>query len=258
MATPMTAKQFTKQMDTWGIAYKAIHSDWATHNREGHGDWGPVYGVGLHHTGSDDQKGMPSILWSGYSDLPGPLCHGGIAEDGTLLLSGWGRCNHFGLGDSKVLNHVVMEDYTGNLKPAKADTDGNAHFYGFEIMYSGEHLMSVAQQKTALRVSAAICAWHNWTEKSVIGHGEWQPGKWDPGYAKGKIIDMASLRTQVKKEIDKGANPAPHVHTVRAGETPWSIAKEELGDGNRWIDIVKLNPSMVVLSPGDALKLPAR
>src|SRR5678816_1179785 len=149
MATPMTAAQFTKLLTDWGIPHKAIHEDWTTHNRNHKGNWGPVNGVVLHHTGSDEQTSMPSVLWDGYANLPGPLCHGGITKAGVVLLSGWGRCNHAGLGDKQILNHVINEDYTGNLKPHVADTDGNSHFYGFEIMYSGEHVMSPAQQKTA-------------------------------------------------------------------------------------------------------------
>jgi len=30
------------------------------------------------------------------------------------------------------------------------------------------------------RAAAAICRHHRWTERSVIGHKEWQPGKVDP------------------------------------------------------------------------------
>lgn len=256
--TPMTAAQFTHQLETWGIPYKPIHPDWATHNRNSKGPWGPVYGIGLHHTGSDDQTGMPAVLWDGRTGLPGPLCHGGITKAGLLILSGWGRANHFGLGDSNVLEHVQKENYTGVLKPHIADTDGNAHFYGFEIMYSGEHIMSAAQAHTAARLSAAICAFHNWTKRSVIGHGEWQPGKWDPGFQEGKMIDMAAMRNTIGDELDKGAHPVGAVHTVKAGDTPWSIAEKELGNGARWLEIVKLNPETVILVPGEKLKLPEK
>lgn len=261
MATPMTAKQFTKLLDIWGIPYKPIHDNWATHNRNHVGEWGEVHGTMLHHTGSDDQKNMPSILWGGYEGLPGPLCHGGITKAGLVLLSGWGRCNHAGKGDAAVLQHVIKEDYSGNLTPRSNTVDGNRHFYGFEIMYSGEHEMSDAQMYTSTRLGAAISSWHKWNEKSVIGHGEWQKGKWDPGIRDDDIYNMSSIRTQVKREMLAGANPGPlpptpRTHTVKAGETPWSIAKAELRDGNRWLELVKLNPEIVILTPGQKLKLP--
>lgn len=259
MATPMTAAQFTKQLDTWDIPYRPIRKDWATHNRAGHGPWGPsVNGIVLHHTGSDEQTNMPSILWHGYEGLPGPLCHGGITKAGVVLLSGWGRCNHAGSGDIEVLNHVISEDYTGQLTPKANTVDGNARFYGFEIMYSGEHVMSTAQLETSTRLSAAICAWHKWTEKSVIGHGEWQRGKWDPGIRDGQMMYMPDVRNLVRYEINRGANPLPGFHTVVKGETLSSIASRELGDTKRWLEIVKLNPDIVTITPGQVLKLPAK
>jgi hypothetical protein len=76
-------------------------------------------------------------------------------------------------------------------------------------MYSGNHEMSAAQYATALKLSAAICDFHGWTDKSVIAHGEWSDDKWDPGYAPGKIMDMTKVRADVKKTIVIGANPTP-------------------------------------------------
>jgi len=268
MAQPMTAKQFIDLLTEWNIPFKAIHPDWATHNRNHKGNWGPVNGVALHHTGSDDQKDMPAYLWSGDAELPGPLCHGGIDLGGTVLLCGWGRCNHAGLGDGNVLEKVISEDYTGNLKPKVQDTDGNARFYGFEIMYSGKHVMSDAQLYTAVRVSAAICTFHNWKPESVIGHGEWSTQKWDPGYKwdaklqKGYMYDMSLMRARVNAEIAYGPagkpKPVQRTHKVIAGETPWQIAKKELGDGSRWPEIIKLNTETIVLTPGQLLKLPPK
>ncbi|MFI1759708.1 LysM peptidoglycan-binding domain-containing protein [Streptomyces sp. NPDC020571] len=40
---------------------------------------------------------------------------------------------------------------------------------------------------------------------------------------------------------DSGTGSAAPVHTVRAGESLWSIAEEELGDGERWRQIAALN-----------------
>ena len=259
---PMTASEFVELLEDWNIPYRRIKETWYNHNRNTKGAWGPVNGVMLHHTGSDNQTDMPDILWNGYDDLPGPICHAGIDVNGVVLLSGWGRCNHAGLGDSKILAKVTSEKYTGNLKPTVADTDGNAHFYGFEIMYSGEHVMSVDQQKTATRLSAAICTHQGWTEKSVIGHGEWQPGKWDPGYKKGTIMDMNAARGVVAFEIEKGpyvpTPPVSETYKVVAGDTPWAIAARFLGNGNRWIELVKANPQIAILVPGDVLKLPEK
>lgn len=216
MATPMTASQVVAQLKKWGIAYKEVTVggvSWKTHNREGHGAWGPINGFIWHHTGADVSNAAAyaaGTLWSGITGLPGPLCQFSISTDGTLYLVGWGRANHAGGGDPVVLNHVINEDYTGQLHPTKGNSngvDGNAHFYGCEIQYSGSHKMTDAQYITALKLSAAICDFHNWKDKSIIGHGEWSSDKWDPGYAPGKIMDMTKVRADVKTTLAAGPKP---------------------------------------------------
>lgn len=209
MATPMTAVQVVAQLKRWGIHYVEIPG-WATHNRNQKGAWGPINGFIWHHTGADvtDAKGYAaSTLYNGLADLPGPLCHFSIGKDGTVYLVGWGRANHAGGGDPVTLQHVIDEDYTGQLHPTRGNSngvDGNAHFYGVEIQYSGSHEMAAAQYATALRLSAAICDFHGWTERSVIAHGEWSSDKWDPGYAPSKIMAMPAVRADVKATLTAG------------------------------------------------------
>lgn len=217
MATPMTATQVVAQLKKWGIRYVEIPG-WATHNRAGHGAWGPINGFVWHHTGADvankDAKSYAaSTLYNGITGLPGPLCHFSIGLDGTVYLVGWGRANHAGGGDPVTLQHVINEDYTGQLHPTKGNlngVDGNAHFYGVEIQYSGNHQMADAQYKAALRLSAAVLDFHvqrdGWSEdaESVIAHGEWSSDKWDPGYAPGKIMAMPGVRADVKATLAAG------------------------------------------------------
>ncbi|MGW4493732.1 peptidoglycan recognition protein family protein [Streptomyces sp. NPDC004376] len=211
MATPMTATQAVTQFKKWGLRYLEIPG-WSTHNREGHGAWGPVNGFIWHHTGADVTNSnaksyAATTLYNGITDLPGPLCQFSIGVDGTVYLVGWGRANHAGGGDPAVLQHVIDEDYTGQLHPTRGNAngvDGNARFYGVEIQYSGSHTMTDAQYKAALRLSAAILDWHGWSAKSVIGHGEWSNDKWDPGYAPGKIMNMVGVRTDVAATLTAG------------------------------------------------------
>lgn len=268
----MTAIEWVALLDKWGIKH-VERNGWASHNRAGHGEFGDMHGIVVHHTGSHNSaSSQGDLLWNGYASLPGPLCHAGIAPDGYVYLTGWGRTNHAGLGDSTILNHVIQEDYDAskNLRPTKADKDGNAVFYGFEIMYDGETPMSDAQRKTIVRICAAICTHHNWNAHSVIGHGEWQPGKWDPG-AHGKLIDMGSFRSEVAQAIKEGPvpklptrpkpptpNPTGTV-TVQAGDTLMGLAEKYLKDPKRWTDIVAANPSLLKsLVPGQKLTLPGK
>ena len=83
-------------------------------------------------------------------------------------------------GDDDVLRAVIAEKA---LPPDnEANTDGNRHFYGFECenLGDGEDPWPAVQLEAIEKAAAAICRHHGWTERSVIGHLEWQPGKVDP------------------------------------------------------------------------------
>lgn len=222
MATPMTASQIISQLNAWHVAHKEPFSDWKTHNREAATGktFGPVHGVVVHHTGADDTS--MAFLHNGTTALPGPLCQFSIDPQGIVNMIGWGRANHAGGGDPAVLDHVIKEDYTGQLTTHKGEGDpgaydGNDVFYGIEIVYSGSHGMSGLQYKALTRLCAAICAFHKWTEKSVIGHYEWNDQKWDPGYKPGTHMDMSVVRKDIGTQIKAGANP---VTTPKPVPTP--------------------------------------
>lgn len=229
MAKPMTAAQIVAQLKKWGIKYKEVSvggKSWKTHNRNSVGSWDQLNGFIWHHTGVDVSNASAyaaGTLWSGFSGLPGPLCQFSIGTDGTVYLVGWGRANHAGGGDPVVLAKVQSEDYTGQLRPTKGNSngvDGNRHFYGVEIQYSGSHKMTDAQYQAALKLSAAIIDFHGWTEKSCIAHGEWSNDKWDPGYASGKIMDMVKVRADIKTVKAKGPGGTTTPTTPKPPTTP--------------------------------------
>jgi hypothetical protein len=264
MAKPITAERFIKLCEEWGVKYRAIKSTWPTHNRNHKGPWENLNGIMMHHTGPfGTVRGMEQILWDGYSGLPGPLCHSGIDPSGILTLAGWGRANHAGLGDPDVFEKVKSENYTGILKPRTASIDGNAHFYGFEIMADGNKPMTDEQRITSVRVAALLCTEHRWKAESVIAHGEWQPGKWDPGANK-KLIDMARFRNEVEQAIKEGPKPKlptrPKPKTkeivVARGDTFFSLAKKYYpGHGpDGVIELLEDNPHLLRI--GDKLIVP--
>jgi hypothetical protein len=155
-----------------------------------------VYGVMIHHTVTSGSEHTVGICRDGRPDLPGPLCHGVITKDGVLHLVGYGRANHAGPGDDDVLRAVIAEKA---LPPDnEANTDGNRHFYGFECenLGDGKDPWPEVQLEAIEKVAAAICRHHGWTERSLIGHLEWQPGKVDPcGFT------MASMRERVRDRL---------------------------------------------------------
>lgn len=200
MPAPLTADQVVAALRAEGVKVVEYKS-WRTHNRNSVGPWGPVNGVMIHHTVTSGTAGSVDLCYDGRSDLPGPLCHGVIAKDGSVYLVGNGRANHAGAGDGDVLAAVVAES---PLPPDNdADTDGNRYFYGFECVNLGDNVdpWPDAQVEAIVRASSALCRAHGWGQvgdTSVIGHLEWQPGKVDP---RGPGISMSDIRRRVAERL---------------------------------------------------------
>ncbi|WP_128819561.1 peptidoglycan-binding protein [Streptomyces sp. S063] len=179
MATPLSADKLLKALRDEGL-HVVEHRSWRTNNRNHKGSWGPMHGVMIHHSVTSGTASSVELCYNGHSALPGPLCHGVIAKDGTVHLVGSGRANHAGLGDDDVLRAVIAEKA---LPPDnEANTDGNRHFYGFEAVNLGDGKDPWPEEQLLAieRAAAAVCRAHGWSERSVIGHLEWQPGKVDP------------------------------------------------------------------------------
>ncbi|MGW2328357.1 peptidoglycan-binding protein [Streptomyces sp. NPDC001700] len=199
MATPLSADRLLKALRNEGLTVHE-YRNWRSHNRNSKGPWGPVNGVMIHHTVTSGTASSVELCYEGHASLPGPLCHGVIDKKGEIHLVGNGRANHAGLGDNDVLNAVINE--TKLPTDNEADKDGNARFYGFECVNlgDGDDPWPEAQKLAIEKVSAAICRAHDWSERSVIGHLEWQPGKVDP-----RGFTMNSMRTRIAKRL--GAKP---------------------------------------------------
>lgn len=221
MATPLTADRFVAALKAEGVRV-VERSGWKTRNRNHKGPWGGVNGVMVHHTGPySTEKGMVDLCWSGYSGLPGPLCHGVVDRAGVVHLVGYGRANHAGNGDDDVLAAVVAE--TKLPVDNEANTDGNRHFYGFEcINTGGGQSWPDAQVEGMVRIAAAICRAHGWSAASVIGHKEWQPGKPDPAG-----IDMNAFRARVDARLKApaGSKDTPPEEDPLAGMSKADIAQ---------------------------------
>ncbi|CAL9537363.1 hypothetical protein SUDANB120_04174 [Streptomyces sp. enrichment culture] len=195
MAAPMSADRFIDALRNEGLTVVEVGA-WRTHNRNHKGPWGPVHGVMIHHTVTRGTAYTVQLCRDGHEALPGPLCHGVITKDGRVHLVGYGRANHAGSGDRDVLAAVIAER---RLPPDnERDTDGNRHFYGFECenLGDGRDPWPTVQLDAMARAAAAVCRVHGWTERSVIGHLEWQPGKPDP-----RGFTMDSFRTRVGERL---------------------------------------------------------
>ncbi|MFF6985585.1 peptidoglycan-binding protein [Streptomyces sp. NPDC010273] len=209
MATPLSADALVAALRAEGVTV-VEHAGWRTHNRAGHGAWGPMNGVVIHHTVTTGTTASVSLCYNGDSELPGPLCHGVIAKDGTVYLVGNGRANHAGSGDGDVLAAVIAEKATLPA-PKKNDTDGNVHFYGFECVNlgDGKDPWPAVQLEAMVRASTALCRAHGWSARSVIGHKEWTNTKIDPkGFTMGDFRSRVATRLKEKPAGSSGSSPS--------------------------------------------------
>jgi hypothetical protein len=233
MTAPMTAAQALTQIRKWRVPF-AIVPGWTTRNRAGHGAFDDVNGFVVHHTGDDalDSVDLSTII-NGRSGLPGPLAQFGCADDGVIHVVACGRANHAGGGDQRVLDAVRAESY-GDYPPTPHEhtgsaraVDGNAHFYGVETFYSGARPPSSRAYASLVLLAAAICDFHGWSSKSVIGHKEWSDWKSDPG-----SVDMKTFRSDVAAALRKG----PAVSSTTPKPTRVSRARALLKDAIELLD----------------------
>ena len=227
MAVPLSADRMLAALRAEGVRV-VEHPGWRTHNRAGHGAFGPMNGVLVHHTAGAG-PGDGQIVWEGRADLPGPCAHAYLDKRGTVLLTGNGRANHAGGGDGAVLRAVIAESY-GDRPPAPHQhegsagaVDGNARFYGLEMsnLGDGSDPWPAVQYDQAVRWAAGICRAHGWTEKSCIGHKEWSDWKPDP-----RGIDMVTFRADVAARLTHPANWNPSTEEdPMAGMTKADIYK---------------------------------
>lgn len=194
MATPLTADQILAKLRAEGLTVHE-HTGWRTHNRDTATGktFGPVIGVLIHHTAGHGDK---ELCYNGRPDLPGPLCHSWLGKTDGLWMIGHGRANHAGLVDLDVLN-ALRAEASPLPHDDQANADGNDCLYGLEIENLGNVLdpYPASQYHQAVLWAAALCRAHGWSEKSVAGHKEVQPGKIDPSF------DMDDFRADVKKQL---------------------------------------------------------
>lgn len=159
---------------------------WQTRGRPpSKGDFDPV-GVLCHHTATGPKTSNASVvklLVNGRSDLPGPLCHFGLARNGTVYIIASGRANHAGKAKA-----------SGTVSAG----DGNALYIGIEAFNDGvgEKWSNTQMEAYALLAAVLSVKITKNSYKTVRGHKETSvTGKIDPTF------NMTDFRTRVAGKI---------------------------------------------------------
>ncbi|RSM73440.1 N-acetylmuramoyl-L-alanine amidase [Kibdelosporangium aridum] len=173
------AREINARLRAAGIT---VH-EWAGWESRGNGQTSAYEGCIVHHTAT--AYGMaPAILVNGRPDLAGPLCNYAGNVDGSVTVIAAHPANHAGAGGGR------------SMGPLPVTTTFNRRVMGLEIVYPGNQPMTQAQYRTAA-IWARIVT-------DVLGYGDIQrarahaetsaTGKWDPGFAPGRTIDMNAFR----------------------------------------------------------------
>lgn len=153
----------------------------------GHGDFGEIWGVVAHHTGS---FGATPGSIANHPQL-GLCSQLHLGSDGVYTVVGAGIAWHAGEGSYPGLPRNAANQYTIGIEAANdgGGTPGRPHRSSW----------SDAQYNAYVRGVAAILRHLGHDASHVIAHREWAgaaQGKWDPG-----AIDMTIFRADVQKAI---------------------------------------------------------
>ena len=163
----------------------------------GNGQTSAYEGGLVHHTATGYGIALPgtgvgNLLINGRPDLRGPLCNYAGNDDGSITVIAAHPANHAGASGGR------------SMGPLPVTTLFNRRVLGLEIVYPGTSPMRDAQFRSALVWSKAVA--------DVVGRGDVErvrahaetsiTGKWDPGFAPNRTIDMAAFRNAARNVED--------------------------------------------------------
>lgn len=157
--------------------------EWPGWETRGNGQSSAYEGAIVHHTATAFGS-APAVLVNGRPDLAGPLCNYAGNADGSVTVIAAHPANHAGASGGRA---------TG---PLPVTSLFNKRVLGLEIVYPGTVPMRAAQYRTAAiwsRIAVDVCGYGD--IQRARAHAETSiTGKWDPGEAPSRTINMAAFR----------------------------------------------------------------
>lgn len=160
----------------------------------GHGDFGKIWGVVIHHTGGNNS---PVSEISHHPSL-GLCSQIHLAKDGLATMCGVGIAYHAGYGSYPGLPEDAANGVTIGIENVNLPPQGGAHREGWGDV----------QYEAMVKTVAAILRKLGQDSSHVISHQEYagrKQGKWDPG-----SINMDIFRDDVAKQIGGHKPPVHH------------------------------------------------
>jgi N-acetylmuramoyl-L-alanine amidase len=221
--------------------------EWPGWEARGNGQSAAYEGGIVHHTASGYGMALPgtaigNVLVNGRSDLPGPLCNHSGNEDGSVTCIAAHPANHAGASGGRSMGPLP----TTNLF--------NKRVMGLEIVYPGTSPMRDAQYRAAqvwARAVADVCG--DGDMQRVRAHAEVSiTGKWDPGYAPGRTIDMAAFRAAATS-TSQGDNMGGEIADaeIQLAQSRISNTGKRVADFvfvDRAIDVIEIRKALAALT----------
>jgi hypothetical protein len=173
------AKAVAAGLQAYGVPVR-FWTGWET---RGNGQVSAYRGMIWHHTASNYGKAYNALV-TGRSDLSGPLCNSSGDDDGGITIVSANPANHAGASGGR------------SMGPLPVTNTFNKYVWGHEIVYPGTKPMTDAQRKSATILAAVIAKVLKAPNAEIArGHAETSiTGKFDPGYANGKTVDLVAMR----------------------------------------------------------------
>lgn len=196
-------------------AFGVRFEEFSAWRNRGQGDFGKIWGVVAHHTGSNNAS--PASIAYGHPGLQGLLSQIHLDRTGKATIVGAGIAWHAGRGSW----------------PGIATNNANAVTIGIEANSDGVSPWPAEMLDAYYRICAGVCWYLGLPATRVIGHKEWAgpaQGKWDPGG-----IDMDDFRSHVQYYIDNPPFIKPDPPKTEAGETMefWNERVPSLVDASK-------------------------
>jgi N-acetylmuramoyl-L-alanine amidase len=179
-------------------------------------------------------------------------------------------CVHAFIGKLADGTIATYQTLPWNHRGWHAGGKANSTHIGFEICEDGLSDITYFNKVywEAVELCVYLCKLYGLSDKNIICHSEgYKLGiasnhsdvmHWFPKHGK----SMDTFRAEVKKAlmpINPSLKPAPpyKIYTVVKGDSLWKIAKEKLGDGERYTEIKALNGlTSNIIYAGQKLKIP--
>jgi hypothetical protein len=195
------AQEINNRLRAAGITVHEV-AGWQS---RGNGQTSAYEGGLVHHTATAFGNALAgtsvgNLLINGRPDLRGPLCNYAGNADGSISVIAAHPANHAGASGGR------------SMGPLPITSLFNKRVMGLEIVYPGTTPMRDVQFRSALmwsRIVAQVCG-HGDVQR-IRAHAETSiTGKWDPGDAPGRTINMAAYRAAVLTTPEADLTPDEH------------------------------------------------